>query len=120
MQSVIHDAPVSKGMFWTGWILTGLASAFLFLDAFGKLTKMLGGVQGTVKLGYPENTIFGIGVTLGVSTLLYVIPRTSVLGAILLTGYLGGAVATHVRINDTLFTLIFPFIIGGLVWAGST
>jgi ABC-type transport system involved in cytochrome c biogenesis permease component len=76
-------------------------------------------VEGTVKLGYSETVIVPLGIVLLTCTILYVIPRTSGLGAILLTGYLGGAVATHVRIGDPLFThVLFPVYLGVLIWGG--
>ena len=76
-------------------------------------------VDGTLELGYPASVIFGLGVVLLVSTVLYVIPRTAVLGAILLTGYLGGAVATHVRVGNPLFShVLFPTYLGALIWGG--
>jgi hypothetical protein len=75
-------------------------------------------VQATVELGYPESVIVGLGVTLLTSTLLYLMSRTSVLGAILLTGYLGGAVATHVRMGGPIFNIIFAVIVGTLLWGG--
>jgi hypothetical protein len=74
-------------------------------------------VEATVRLGYPESTIVGIGVMLLVCTVLYVIPRTAVLGAILLTGYLGGAVASNVRAETLLFNVVFPVLFGVVVWA---
>jgi hypothetical protein len=72
-----------------------------------------------VQLGYPESTILGMGLILLVCVILDLIPRTSILGAILLTGYLGGAVATHVRVGDPLLThTLFPFFFGVLLWGG--
>lgn len=105
-------------MLWTSYIVSVLPSLFLLLDGVMKLVKPAPVVEATVKLGYPENTIVGMGIVLLVSTILYLIPRTAVLGAILLTGYLGGAVATHVRVGDSLFTILFPVIFGGLIWGG--
>src|SRR5690348_5996175 len=87
---------------WPGYIISGLPALFLFLDAVGKLIKPEPVVKGTVELGFPESVIVPLGIVLLVSTLLYIIPKTSVLGAILLTGYLGGAVATHVRVGNPL------------------
>jgi hypothetical protein len=72
----------------------------------------------SAQLGFPERTIVGIGILLLACTALYVLPRTSILGAILLTGYLGGAVATQVRFGHTLFETLFPVVFGGVVWAG--
>lgn len=103
---------------WTGRTLSGLASTFLLFDGMMKLFKPAVVVKATVELGYPESSIVGIGLALVASTLLYVIPRTSTLGAVLLTGYLGGAVATHVRVDAGLFSVVFPMVFGALVWGG--
>jgi hypothetical protein len=91
---------------------------FLLIDGAMKLVKPAPVVEATVGLGYPESVIVPIGVVLIVCTILYLIPKTSVLGAILLTGYLGGAVATHVRTGESLFSIIFPVIFGVLLWLG--
>jgi hypothetical protein len=75
-------------------------------------------VEATVQMGYPESAIAGLGVALLLSTLLYLLPRTAILGAILLTGYLGGAVASQVRVSAMSFNIIFPVLIGALLWGG--
>src|SRR5437870_5620934 len=93
MQSDPPRAAGSKGAFWTGWVLSALPALFLLFDGAMKLVKPTFVVEGTVRLGYVENVIVPLGVVLLVSTVLYLVPRTAVLGAILLTGYLGGAVA---------------------------
>ena len=104
---------------WPGYIVSALPVLFLLMDAIGKFVKPEQVVTGTVDLGYQESVIVPLGVTLLISTVLYMIPRTSVLGAILLTGYLGGAVATHVRISNPLFThQLFPVYLGALLWLG--
>ncbi len=104
---------------WAGYIISGLPILFLLVDATAKFFKPEPVVKGTLELGYPESTIIPIGVILLVCTILYAIPRTSILGAILLTGYLGGAVATHVRIGSPLFThILFPVYLGAFVWLG--
>jgi len=104
---------------WAGRIMSGLATLFLLLDAVMKVMKARVAVEGTVQVGYPESTVVGIGLSLLVSTLLHAIPRTSVLGAILVTGYLGGAVATNVRVSAPLFSYILtPVYVGVLVWGG--
>jgi hypothetical protein len=108
----------SKAMIWAGWIVTVLLGLFLLLDGVMKLFKPAFVVEATNKLGYPESTIVGIGIALVVSTLLYLFPRTAVLGAVLLTAYLGGAVATHVRMNEGLFNVVFGVVFGVLVWLG--
>ena len=114
------DAPVpsSKGMVWGGWIMGVLPALFLLLDGVAKLFKPPMVVEATVKLGYSESTIVPIGIVLLICTVLYLLPLTSVLGAILLTGYLGGAVATHVRAGEGAFPITFPIIFGVLLWGG--
>jgi hypothetical protein len=110
---------VSKKRLWTGRILSGFAALFLLLDSVGKFVKPAPVIEGTVKLGYSESVILPLGIVLLVCTVLYLIPRTSVLGAILLTGYLGGAVATHVRVGDPLFShVLFPVYFGVMLWGG--
>ena len=107
------------GRSWVGLIISGLPVLFLLLDAIGKLIKPPAVVEGTLELGYGENVIVPLGIVLLISTFLYIIPRTSVLGAILLTGYLGGAVATHVRVGNPVFThMLFPVYLGVLIWLG--
>ena len=95
-----------------------LVVLFLCADAVMKVLKTQLAVEGDARLGYPENTVVGIGILLLLCTLLYAIPRTSILGAILLTGYLGGAVATHVRVgNPLLGYVLLPVYIGVLAWS---
>ena len=105
-------------MLRAGWILSCLASLFLSIDGVMKLVRPAVVVETTVQLGYPESVILGLGIVLLACTALYVHPRTSVLGAILLTGYLGGAVATHVRVGGGLFPVLFPVVLGALLWGG--
>jgi hypothetical protein len=118
MQSDSQTDPVSKKMLWTGYIMSALPSLFLLLDGVMKLFKPAFVVEATVQLGYPEDVIVGIGIVLLASLALYVLPRTSVLGAILLTGYLGGAVASHVRAGEGAFPVLFPVVFGMLLWGG--
>jgi hypothetical protein len=104
---------------WAGYVISGLPALFLLVDALGKFVKPAPVVEGTLALGYPENVILPLGIILLISTLLYLIPQTSVLGAILITGYLGGAVATHVRIGNPLLThTLVPVYLGVLIWLG--
>lgn len=109
---------ISAARLWTGRILTGAASLFFLLDGVMKLAKPAFVVQATLQLGYPESSIVGIGAVLVFCTALYLIPRTAVVGAILLTGYLGGAVATHLRVSAPTFNIVFPVLFGMLVWTG--
>jgi hypothetical protein len=113
-----HANPVSKGRLWAGRIISGLPVLFLLLDGIFKLIKPAVVVETTVHLGYSESAIVPIGIVLIICTVIYIIPRTSVLGAILLTGYLGGAVSTHVRAAEGAFPIVFPIIIGALLWLG--
>ena len=109
----------SKGSLWTGRILSGLAVAFLLLDAVLKLMKVQPVLDTFPKLGWPVSLVIPLGVLLLTCAIVYVIPQTSVLGAILLTGYLGGAVATHLRVGDPLFShVLFPTYVAALLWGG--
>ena len=103
---------------WAGRIISSLAALFCAMDGGMKLFKPSFVIQATVQLGYPETDIVGIGITLLICTVLYVIPRTSILGAVLLTGYLGGALASQLRAGMGLFNILFPAIFGVLVWGG--
>ncbi|HEY0738631.1 MAG TPA: DoxX family protein [Herpetosiphonaceae bacterium] len=118
MQAATQAVPDSKRMVWTGYVLSILPVLFLLLDAVIKVLRMDVAVQTTIQLGYPESTVVGMGLVLLVCVVLYVIPQTSVLGAILLTGYLGGAISTHVRVGSDLFSLIFPALLGAMLWGG--
>jgi fucose permease len=118
MQSDTQTAPVSKKMLWTGRIIGALPALFLLLDGVMKLVKPAPVVEATVRLGYPESVILGLGIVLIACTVLYLVPRTAILGAILLTGYLGGAVATHVRVGEGPFPVLFPVVFGVMIWGG--
>ena len=109
---------ISKTNLWAGRIVGGFVALFLLVDGVAKLFKPAFVVDATVKLGYSESVIVPLGVVLVACTILYLIPVTSVLGAILLTGYLGGAVATHVRTGEGMFPIIFPIIMGIMLWLG--
>jgi hypothetical protein len=119
MQPAVQHAPESKKRLWAARILSGLPALFLLLDSLGKFIKPAAVVEGTVQLGYPETVIYPLGIVLLAATVLYLIPRTAVLGAVLLTGYLGGAVASHVRIGNPLFThMLSPVYFGIMLWGG--
>jgi hypothetical protein len=111
-----QPASVSKGALWGGRVIGWVIALFLLLDAVAKLFKPAAVVEGTVRLGYHESVIVPLGIVLLVCTILYLIPITSALGAILLTGYLGGAVATHVRAGEPVFNVIFAIAFGVLLW----
>jgi len=116
MEMQIQKTSVSKASLWTGWIISALLTLFLLMDGVMKLVKPGPVLKATLQLGFPESKISGIGVVLLACTALYVIGPTAVLGAILLTGYLGGAVASQVRIGADLFSNSFPIIFGALIW----
>jgi len=97
-------------------IISALAVLFLAFDGIIKVLKLAPAVEATTQLGYPAGLVITIGVLELTCLAVYVIPRTSVLGAILLTGYLGGAIATQVRAGTPLFSIVFPIIIGALIW----
>ena len=109
---------ISNMQVWVGRAMSGLSSLFLLVDGVMKLLKPAVVVRATLQLGYAESAILGIGATLLACTLLYVMPRTSTLGAMLLTAYLGGAVASNIRAGMPVFNVLFPMIIAGLVWGG--
>jgi DoxX-like protein len=109
---------VSKGTLWAARIISGLVALFLLLDGGMKLVKPAFVVEETMRLGYRESVIFPLGVVLIVCTILYLIPRTAVFGAILLTAYLGGAVATHVRAGEPVSSVVFAIVFAVLVWLG--
>jgi len=109
----------SVGQVRTGWGLSGLLAAFFVFDAVSKLAKPAPVVQAFTQSGWPIETAAPIGIILLACTVLFLIPRTAVLGAILLTGYLGGAVATNMRLESPLFShTLFPVYFGVLVWVG--
>ena len=104
---------------WTGRVLSALPVLFLIMDATMKLLRVPVAVQGTAKLGYPVGMIVPLGVIEAVSLVLYLYRRTALFGVIILTGYLGGAVATHVHAGDPLFShILFPVYFATFLWAG--
>jgi hypothetical protein len=109
----------SKKMKITGWVLSILAILLLLADGFGKLIKPEPVIKATLELGYPESTITTIGILVIICAIIYAIPRSALLGAILLTGFLGGAIATHFRINNPLFShTLFPVYVLLFIWLG--
>ena len=110
---------MNKKSLWTGRILSGLMGAFLLLDSLMKIMRASAAVKGTTELGYSESVVVAIGATLFISTITYLIPRTAILGAILLSGYLGGAVASQVRVGNPFFShVLFPVYVAVVVWLG--
>lgn len=115
-QSLSGPADASKGARWAGWIITALVVLFLFFDGITKIMKAPAVMEAFARLGYPARLAPVIGTILVVCTVIYLIPRTSILGAILLAAYLGGAVELNVRAGDPAFETCFPIIFGILVW----
>jgi hypothetical protein len=114
-----NPVPASKARRWTSRVLSGLAVAFLVFDAAMKLVKIPPVVEAMARMGFPDGTARPIGVVLLACVGLYLVPRTAVLGAVLLTGYLGGAIAAHVRLEDPLLShTLFPVYFGVLLWVG--
>ncbi len=107
---------MSKSRLWSGRILTGLVVLFLLFDSVTKLMKESHTLQAFARLGYSASSTTVIGTILLICLIVYVIPRTSVLGAVLLTGYLGGATDANFRAGSPLFETLFPVMVGVLVW----
>jgi hypothetical protein len=108
-------APTPRAMVWTGRVLTGLIVAFLLVDAIGKLIPLAPYVEGTRQVGYAVELLRPLGLLLAIPTLLHLIPRTQFFGALLLTAYFGGAVATHLRVGTSAW---FPIVFCIILWAG--
>jgi hypothetical protein len=119
MFATTNAGPTSKATRVTGAVLSGIAVLFLLFDSLGKLLKVAPVIEGTAQLGYQESVIQPIGIILLLCVVVYLTPRTAILGAVLLTGYLGGAIATHVRVGSPLLThVLFPVYVSILVWGG--
>jgi hypothetical protein len=116
MSQVTHDAPVSSKRLWAGRIITALPALLLLFSGMMKLLKVPVVNEGMAHYGYPEHLILYIGMLEVGCTIVCLIPRTAILGAILMTGYLGGATATNVRVGDPSF--IGPVLAGVLIWVG--
>jgi hypothetical protein len=119
MQSAILTLPASRSREWAGRILAGVAVLFLLFDTLIKVLRLVPAVEGTTQLGYPAESVPAIGLIELLCLGAYVFPRTAIPGAVLLTGYLGGAVATHVRVGNPLLThVLFPIYVAVLIWGG--
>jgi DoxX-like protein len=116
MAVATQAANSSNKTVWAGRVISGLIVLFMLFDATVKLLRLPAAIEGTVHLGYPASLVLPIGIVALGCVVLYAIPRTAVLGAILLTGYFGGATATQVRVQDMWF--VMPIILGILAWAG--
>lgn len=102
-----------------GRVLSGVAVLFLLFDSAGKLFEVQPVIDGTLQLGYPRDIVFTLGIILLTCVVAYVVPHTAAFGAVLLTAYLGGAVATHVRVENPLFShVLFPTYVAALLWGG--
>ena len=108
-------APLSKKLIWTGRVLTGLVVAFMLFDGIIKLVPITPVIDAFNRLGYDPDIARHLGALLVGCTVLHLLPRTQVLGALLLTAYLGGATTTHVRVGDPFW---FPIVLGVILWAG--
>ncbi|MFH6983627.1 DoxX family protein [Marinoscillum luteum] len=114
-----NTRPISKSRRWTARTMSGIAILFMLMDSIMKFIQPPTVVETTVALGFAEDQIYVLGILGLLSTLLYALPRTSVLGAVLLTAYWGGAMATHLRLDNPLFThLLFPVYLAILAWGG--
>jgi DoxX-like family len=115
MQTGVQAAPVSKKRLWTGYILTALPVLMLLFSAALKLAKLPAVVQEFARLGFAESLIVPIGILEAACAIVYAIPRTAMLGAVLVAAYLGGATVTHVRVGDPF---IGPVVLGMMAWLG--
>jgi hypothetical protein len=119
MTSPANTSSVGKKRLVAGYVLAVLVALFLTFDTVIKVLKLAPAVQRTTQLGYPASAVLWIGLIELVCLALYLVPRTSVLGALLLTGYLGGAIATHVRLGSPLLShTLFPIYVALLLWGG--
>jgi hypothetical protein len=114
----MQSLPVSLSASLAGRILSGVAALFLIMDGVLKLAKPAAVVDSMIELGYPVRLTEGLGILLLACLAVHLYPRTSALGAVLLTGYLGGAIATHLRVENGLGELTFPIIVGAFIWGG--
>jgi hypothetical protein len=113
-----REAPASSRALWVGRTMTAVAVLFLLLDGVMKVMKAAPVLEASARLEVPAWVIPDLGIVLIAATLIYAFPRTSILGAILLTGYLGGATWTHVRMGGPTFPILFPSLVAAMVWGG--
>ena len=119
LQTAVTPAVASRKRLWAGRIISGLAVAFLTFDAAVKLTQSAPALEATGQLGWQASSVLVIGLIEAVCLIAYLVPRTAVLGALLWTGYLGGAIATQLRIGNPLFShTLFPIYVAALIWGG--
>jgi DoxX-like family len=118
MEEARGAAGHSRALIWTGRCISAVMAIFLLMDAVSHVMMPAPVAEAFMRLGYPVGTGVGLGIVLLVCVGIYAIPRTSMLGAILLTGYLGGATAVNVRVGNPWYDVLFPVMFGVLVWAG--
>jgi hypothetical protein len=116
MTTATLAAAPTRGRLWTGRILGAFTSLFLALDSLAKLLEFEPAVKGSAQLGFAASATIPIGILLAACLAVYLVPRTAILGAVLLTGYLGGAVAIHVRAGNGVFPVAFTLGVGAFVW----
>jgi hypothetical protein len=108
----------ARKQLWTGRVLSGLGALFLAFDGAVQVLALPFAVDATVQLGYPADVLPALGLVELVCLVVYLVPRTAPLGAVLWTGYLGGAVATHVRVGNPAFETVFPIVVAAVLWTG--
>jgi hypothetical protein len=107
--------PATSKTHWTGRVMSATVAVFLLFDSLIKIAEVRPALEATSRLGYPPSLVFGLGLVELVCTVVYILPRTAVVGAILLTAYLGGATASHVRAGDPF---VVPIVFGVVIWVG--
>ena len=117
-QETTPTQTTSKAQLWTGRVLSAIAVLFLLMDGAMKVVNVQPVVDASVQLGLPVELAPWIGAVLLACVVVYLIPRTALIGAVLLTGFLGGAIAIQARVDAPLFSLVFPLILGALLWGG--
>ena len=118
MQAAVRTVPTHKAASWAGHLISAPAALFLLIDGAMKLAAPAPVVEASAALGLSAEVLPGLGVLLLACLFVYLVPRTAALGAVLLTGYLGGAIATHVGVGLEPFSLLFPVFLGVLLWGG--
>ena len=113
-----RTTPVSTLRLWAGRIISALVVAFMLFDGGIKVLQLAPATDASAQLGYSASQTLGVGLLALACLAVYLLPRTAILGAVLLTGYLGGAVATQVRVDAPIFSVVFPVIVGALAWGG--
>ncbi len=118
MRAATHPAPTLAAFLWLGHGSSALAVLMVALDGATKVLRVPAILEASAQIGFAASTTVAIGVLLLACLAIYLVPQTAPLGAALLTGYLGGAVATHVRLDSPAFSLLFPVVLGAILWGG--